>query len=63
MKERDDFAGFINLSPKGWDKVIDAAREYVPVGVRRSSARSKVSASAPIEKRAMLRKDSDDESV
>lgn len=65
IEECDEFADIIqnDVSAKAWIKIIAGAKEFVPAGPRRSNVRPKASTSAPVQKRAVMRKDSDDESV
>lgn len=55
-----EFADFINMIPALWDRVIEASKEYVPKGVRRSSSRN-VAVVPRTVARAVLRGDSEDE--
>lgn len=59
-KERTHFEEFVDMSPKTWDKVIEAAKELVPAGARRSSSRS-IAPPSHSRERAVLREDSDDD--
>lgn len=60
IKEQHKFANFIKIKPSSWDKIILAAKEFVPSGIRRSSTRSQSRvASRVTETVATVRDDSD----